>query len=132
MAARRQVHEVLQPPPAMENYDPSNDHQYQSALATMCKADPERSEAILKEYFHAGTSAWDGWDEQFVTFIHTYRKPGLLYGTTGNGWHFLFCPEAQAGIWVFSDESMKGKGFLLPETVAKLTEVAAQKGLLDP
>ena len=116
----------------MEEYDSANDHQYQSALATMRKADPERSESILKEYFNAGSSAWDEWDEQFVTFVHTYRKPGLLYGTAGNGWHFLFCPEAQKGIWVFADKAMKGKGFLLPETVAQLTRVAAEKRLLDP
>jgi hypothetical protein len=114
----------------MEDYDLAHDHQYQSALATMCVADPDRSEEILKQYFGAGSSAWDAWDEQFLTFIEAHRKPGLFYGTIGNGWHFLFCAADQKGIWVFSDQGMKGKGFLRPESIAALTEVAYQKELL--
>lgn len=114
----------------MQDYDPSQDQQYESAMETMCVADPDRSEEILKEYFPFGTSAWDDWDEQFLTFIDTYRRPGMLYGTTGNGWHFLLCPAADKGIWVFSDKSMKGKGFLSSTTIGALKEVAAQKGLL--
>ena len=114
----------------MEDYDLAQDHQFQSAMATMCVADPDRSEAILKDYFGAGTSTWGHWDEQFVTFVEAHRKPGLFYGSIGNGWHFLFCAEDKTGIWVFSDEDMKGKGFLRPQSIAALTEVAYQKGLL--
>ncbi len=114
----------------MEDYDLANDHQFQSALATICVADPDRSEEILKEYFNAGSSSWDGWDEQFVTFIRKHRDPGLFYGTIGNGWHFLFCAKDSTGIWVFKDDGMKGKGFLRPESILALSEVAIQKGLL--
>lgn len=115
----------------MEEYDPSNDHHFQSALATICVADPDRSETIIREYFGFGSSRWDGWDQQFIDFIERYRNPGILYGTIGNGWYFLFCPVVDKGIWVFADETMKGKGFLSLTTILSLKEVAIQKGLLE-
>ncbi|MFM2198849.1 MAG: hypothetical protein RLZZ505_2281 [Verrucomicrobiota bacterium] len=113
----------------MEEYDLELEHHVKAATATMRGIDPDRAEHTLKELFGAGSSAWTGWDEQFVTFIETHRRAGLLYGTVGDGWHFLFSPSAGKGFWVCSREGMIGKGFLRPKGVAGLTEIAVQKHL---
>lgn len=113
----------------MDDYDPILEHQRQTATETMRAADPDRAEALIKEYFGAGSSVWTDWDEHFITYIETHRKTGLIYGTIGDGWHFLFAPEDSSGFWVCAREGMKGKGFLPPESVAALTEVAVEKEL---
>lgn len=99
-------------------------------MQTMRVADIDRAEEMLKEYFGAGSTTWTGWDERFVTFIENHRKTGLFYGTIGDGWHFLFSHQDKSGFWVCAREGMKGKGFLRPESVVALTEVAMEKKLI--
>lgn len=115
----------------MEDENLEHEHHVQSALQTMQVADPDHAEELFKEYFGAGSSTWTAWDEQFVTFIEAYKKPGLIYGTIGNGWHFLFCASAGKGFWVCAHEAMRGKGFLRPNSVAALKDLALQKGLIE-
>ncbi|MEO5913865.1 MAG: hypothetical protein ABIS50_06505 [Luteolibacter sp.] len=115
----------------MDAYDLDQLHHHDAALQTMVIADPDRAEDALREYFGAGSTAWTGWDEQFITFIEKRRKTGLLYGTIGDGWYFLFSPSSEEGFWVCLREGMAGKGFLRPESMASLTEVAIEKGLYE-
>jgi hypothetical protein len=115
---------------SMQDYDVEREHHRQAALNTMRSADPDRAEELIKDYFGAGASTWTGWDEQFITFIEENRKNRLLYGTIGDGWHFLFCATAEQGFWVCAREGMKGKGFLRPQSVAALSQLAREKGLL--
>lgn len=93
-------------------------------------ADPDRAEEVIREAFGAGGSSWTGWDGQFIDFIEEHRKKGLIYGTIGDGWHFLFCAEDAKGIWVCLRDGMTGKGMLRPATVTALIEVAVEKGLI--
>jgi hypothetical protein len=106
------------------------EHLAQAALESMRMADPDRAESLLKDYFGAGSTAWTGWDEQFVTFINKHRHQGLIYGTVGDGWHFLFCQPAGEGFWVCARESLMGKGFLRQKSIDALAQLARQKGLL--
>lgn len=115
----------------MQEYDLEREHHLQAALETMKPADPDEAETFLKEHFGAGSSTWTDWDQRFIDLVEDNRKSTLLYGTIGNGWHFLFCPVTAAGFWVCLHESMIGKGFLRKESVAALTEVACQKGLIE-
>ncbi len=112
-----------------DDEDLIDEHHLQVAKESMRAADPDRAEEQFKEFFGAGSSTWTGWDERFVTIIENNSRAGLLYGTMGNDWHFLFAPAAAEGFWVFADETMKGKGFLKPDTLALLTEIAVEKGL---
>lgn len=98
----------------------------------MRAADPERAEAAIREYFGAGASGWTDWDEQFITFIEEHRRSGLIYGTVGDGWHFLISPKSREGIWFCIRESMTGKGILREESVAALIDIAAEKALCGP
>ncbi|RYF33631.1 MAG: hypothetical protein EOO21_05575 [Comamonadaceae bacterium] len=100
-----------------------------AALQTMRKADPDRAEAAIREHFEAGGSAWTDWDERFLEFIEEHRKTGLVYGTVGDGWHFLISPPAKKGMWFCVRERMTGKGELREESVVALSEIAAAKGL---
>lgn len=111
----------------MQDYDLAMEHQRSAALQTMCVADPDNVETLLKELFGGGSSQWTGWDEQFITFVEKNRKGVLLYGSIGDGWHFLFAPAANAGFWMCASKSMTGKGLLRQESVAALTEVAVEK-----
>jgi hypothetical protein len=113
----------------MEDYNLAREHRRQAAMETMVAADPARAEADFKEYFESGSSAWTGWDQHFVDFIEKNRRNGLFYGDIGAGWHFLFSPSAGDGFWICTQEDVKGKGFLAPEAIAALTEVAVEKGL---
>lgn len=114
-----------------DDYDLTLEHQRQAALDTMRAADPEKAETQFKDYFGAGSSAWTDWDEHFVTFIEDNRRKGLIYGSIGDGWHFLFTPSVGEGFWIYARESMKGKGFLRPASVAALTDLAVEKGLFS-
>ncbi|MES2439007.1 MAG: hypothetical protein V4584_08065 [Verrucomicrobiota bacterium] len=114
----------------MEDYDLERQHHHDAAMQTMRAADPDRAEDLLREYFGAGSSAWTGWDEQFITFIEAHRTTGLIYGTIGDGWHFLISHQDKSGFWVCAREGLKGKGFLRPESVTALTEVAVEKKLI--
>lgn len=116
----------------MDAYDLDQLHHYEAAMQTMRVADPDRAEDALREYFGAGSTKWTGWDEQFITFIEKHRRTGLLYGTIGDGWHFLFAPESGEGFWICLREGMAGKGFLKAESMESLTEVAVKKGLYTP
>lgn len=81
----------------MENYDLERQNQKEAASKTMRVVDPDRAEATIKEYFNAGSSTWTDWDEQFITFIEENRQLGLLYGSVGDGWHFLISPSVGKG-----------------------------------
>lgn len=116
----------------MEDYDLEQTHHLEAATESMRVADPDRAEEILRHYFGAGSSRWTGWDEQFIAFIEAHRKTGLLYGTIGDGWHFLLAPESGDGFWVCLREGLVGKGFLRPESSAALAYVAEKKGLYTP
>ena len=120
---------AISQPTAMEDYDLALDHQRLAALQTMRPADPDNVETLIKELFDAGTSKWTGWDEQFITFVENNRNNVLLYGSIAHGWHFLFAPSAGEGFWICASHTMTGKGFLRPESVAALTEVAVEKHL---
>jgi hypothetical protein len=115
----------------MDEFDPEHQHHLEAAKQTMRVADPDRAEEALRGYFGAGTTKWTGWDEQFITFIENHRRSGLLYGTIGDGWHFLFAPPSEEGLWICVREGMVGKGFLRAESMDSLTEIAAQKGLYE-
>ncbi len=114
----------------MEDYDLEHQHQHDAAMQTMRAADPDRAEELLKEYFGAGGSTWTGWDQHFIDYIEEHRKTGLIYGSIGDGWHFLIAHQDQSGFWVCAREGLKGKGFLRPKSVAALTEVAIEKKLV--
>ncbi len=113
----------------MEDYQLTRAHRIQAAKKSMRVSDADRAEAEFKEYFEAGSSGWTGWDQKFVDFIEENRRPGLIYGTVGDGWHFLFSPSAEKGFWVCAKEGVKGKGFFRPETAQALTDAAVEKGL---
>ena len=113
----------------MEDYELTRAHRIQAAKESMRASDPDRAEEEFKNYFEAGSSGWTGWDQKFVTFIEDNRGSGLIYGTVGDGWHFLFSPSAGKGFWVCVKEGVKGKGFFRSETVEALTVAAVEKGL---
>lgn len=115
----------------MDAFDPDQLHLHDAALQTMRMADPDRAEEIIRDAFGAGGSNWTGWDGQFIDFIEEHRRKGLIYGTVGDGWHFLFCPCDSKGIWICLREGMTGKGLLRTATVVALTEVAVEKGLYE-
>lgn len=115
----------------MDDYDLTLQHQHDAAMQTMRLADPDRAEELLKEYFGAGSSTWTGWDQHFIDYIEEHRKTGLIYGTIGDGWHFLISVADQTGFWVCAREGMRGKGFLQPKGVAALTDVAVEKKLIS-
>ncbi|MEO5714599.1 MAG: hypothetical protein ABIT37_14020 [Luteolibacter sp.] len=116
----------------MEDYDLTLEHQREAALQTMRAADPDNVETILKELFGSGSSQWTGWDEQFVTFVEKNRKDVLVYGSIGDGWHFLLAPAAGEGFWICVRHTMTGKGFLRPQSITALTEVAVEKDFFTP
>ncbi len=113
----------------MDTFDPNQLHLHDAALQTMRVADPDRAEEMIREAFNVSGSGWTGWDEQFLAFIEDHRRKGLIYGTIGDGWHFLFCPADTKGIWICLREGMTGKGLLRDDSVAALTEIAVEKGL---
>lgn len=113
----------------MEEYDLALEQQRLAAVQTMRTAHPDNVETLIKELFEAGTSKWTGWDEQFITFVEKNRNSVLLYGSISDGWHFLFAPAAGEGFWICASHTMTGKGFLRPESIAVLSEVAVEKHL---
>lgn len=116
----------------MDAYNPEQLQLHNVALQTMRKADPDRAEAAIREHFGAGSSGWTDWDEQFLTFIEEHRKKCLIYGTVGDGWHFLISPTASAGLWFCIRDRMTGKGLLREESVIELAKMATAKGVCEP
>lgn len=113
----------------MDAYLPEQLRLQNTALDSMRAADPDRAEEVIREYFGAGTSAWTDWDERFLVFIEEHRRRGLIYGTIGDGWHFLFSADDDKGEWFCIREGMTGKGVLREDSVAALREMAVKKGL---
>lgn len=98
----------------------------------MTTVDPDKAETRFKEFFEAGSGAWNSWDESFVEFIEKNRSAPLLGGSAGRDLFFLFSPSARAGFWVVAQPGgAHGKGFLGSGDVEKLLRLAEEKGLLS-
>lgn len=114
----------------MDDEDLNREHRREAALKSMIAVDPLQTVEHFKEYFGGEDAVWTDWDLKFVKFIEQNRRTGLIYGTIGDGWHFLFSPPAADGIWICTQEDVKGKGFLRPESIQALTKLAVEKGLV--
>ena len=116
----------------MDAYHPDELRVHNAAFDSMRAADPERAEEAIREYFGADSAVWTKWDEQFLTFVEAHRRKGLIYGTVGDGWHFLFSADDCTGEWFCIRDGMTGKGILREESVVALREMAVEKGLYNP
>jgi hypothetical protein len=115
----------------MPDTDHLNETRRAAILDTMAVVNPDQVETRFKEFFDAGSGAWNSWDESFVEFIEKNRAAPLLGGGAGRDAYFLFSPSAKAGFWVVAQPGgAHGKGFLGASDVDKLIALAAEKGLL--
>lgn len=117
----------------MPDAEQINEQRRAAVLESLAVADPDKAETRFKEFFEAGSGAWNTWDERFVEFIEKHRAAPLLAGTAGRDLYFLFSPSAKAGFWVVAQPGgTHGKGFLGATDVAKLIALAQEKGLVPP
>jgi hypothetical protein len=115
----------------MSTADQINEQRRAAVLETLALADPDQAEDRFKEFFGAGSGAWNAWDQRFVDFIDQHRAAPLLRGSAGRDLYFLFSPSAKAGFWVVAQPGgAHGKGFLGAADVEKLIGLARQKGLV--
>jgi hypothetical protein len=115
----------------MPDSDHINEARRAAILESMTVVDPDKAETRFKEFFEAGSGAWNSWDERFIEFIEQHRSSPLLGGGAGQDAYFLFSPSARVGFWVVAQPGgTHGKGFLNASDVEKLTRLAVEKGLL--
>lgn len=115
-----------------ENHDDEVREQRRAALMeSLALVAPEKVEEGFRDFFGAGSGAWNAWDERFVEFIARHRDAPLLAGRAGHEVFVVFSPKGGAGFWVLARaDGSRGKGFLGPRDVDRLAQIAAQKGLV--
>jgi len=98
----------------------------EAVLASLALADPDQEKLRFLEVFGQNFSTRE---QAFLDFIEQNRGKLLLTGKVGGDLSFLFSPRTRAGYWVVvQKDGLSGKGFLGPQDLARLLELAAQRG----
>jgi hypothetical protein len=98
-----------------------------AAEQTMRAVTPAEVTETLEKVFLNNSS--HPWAKRTVEFAAEHKADTILSAELPEGYHVIFYPEANKGLWYKTGARLEGIGMLQPSALEKLCAIAREKGL---
>lgn len=86
---------------------------------------PDKAEQRIREFVERSAGSFNDWDHCFIELFRAPDTGRLFHASAGEGIEVYFSPSSGKGLWLMEQPSLRGKGFLAPQDVGRLANLAS-------